>query len=71
MSEDSDVEWTPEMQSDSEKSDNETSLKLDNELEEADEETRSDLPAEEESKFIVFLSCLLALLSVSYLYMSL
>ena len=64
MSEDSDVEWTPEMQSDSEESDNETSLEMDNELEEVDEELRSNLPADEERKFIIFESCLLALLSV-------
>ena len=64
MNEDSGVEWTPEMQSDSEESDSETSREVDNELEEVDEELRSDLPAEEERKFIIFESCLLSLLSV-------
>ena len=50
MSEPSDVEWTPKIQSGPE-SDNETSFEMDNELEEVDEELRSDLPVEEETMF--------------------
>ena len=57
-----DPDWIPDMQCD--ESDEETAFENDEQLEEVDEELVKDKPVQEEKKFIVFESCLLALLSV-------
>ena len=60
--EETDPEWTPEYQIND--SEDETSIESDTEVEEVDEILRSDISPESERKFIVFESCLVALLSV-------